>query len=72
MNALRRFQNEIDPLAQMEILIDTFGIDGVKRNFGINDLTEDYVETLDVYSAYDFLEMYEAFIIDKWSKLNNK
>ena len=69
MERLRQFEEAFDPIEKIEILISTFSIEGIKECFDIDDLTEEYIETLDVYTAYEFIEFYESYIIKKWKKM---
>ena len=69
MDKLKQFIEEEDPIAKIEILMNLFGVDGFRDRFEITDLTEDFIETLDVYTAFDFIEMYEDFIVKKWKNM---
>lgn len=68
-NRFVAFINEEDVVTKIEILLDTFGLEGIKDRFGIEDLTEEYIEYLDVFTAFDFIDMYEDYIIKKWKKM---
>ena len=68
MKSLRQFEETFDPIEKIEILIHAFGLEGIKECFDI-DLTEEYVECLDIYTAYDFLELYEEYIVKRWKKM---
>lgn len=65
---LIRFKEETDPIQKIVILLDIFSYDELLDKFNI-ELSEDYVECLDVYTAYDFITQYEQDIINKWERL---
>lgn len=65
---LKKFIEESDPIQKIVILLDTFSYEQLQDIFNI-ELSEDYVECLDVYTAYDFITQYEQQIINKWANL---
>ena len=69
MDKLSKFIAENDPVAKIEILINTFSLDDIRDRFGITELTEEFIECLDVFTAYDFIEFYEDYIVDVWKKM---
>lgn len=68
MKELQQFIEENDPLAKVEILLRVFSIEDINSIFQI-DIDENYIETLDIYTAYDLIEIYEEEIIKKWIEI---